>query len=290
MNALLPWLCGLDEGSISPGRIGPHVNDFDLLLWVRIGSMSVAVDGEDFEVTGGSALWVPKGSTESLRQASGTVVIGAIACATKRDTTLSHPRVVEVPPGWEDWLVHKHDSGFLAADGPVLRLASGRDSNAGLGARLPTLPMPRSREAQSVARVLLQAPSTPLGAEHLAARQNVSGRTLRRQFLSETGMAFSEWRTRARVVAAAGHLSEGHGVARTAKHVGYSTPAGLTRAFQRHVGLSPHDYASRAGTPTGSADETATALSGLIAAEPDGPPPIPAYRGPVRVNDCHVLL
>lgn len=92
MNALLPWLCGLDEGSISPGRIGPHVNDFDLLLWVRIGSMSVAVDGEDFEVTGGSALWVPKGSTESLRQASGTVVIGAIACATKRHDALPPAR------------------------------------------------------------------------------------------------------------------------------------------------------------------------------------------------------
>lgn len=281
------WRRCLDKDDIPPGRVDPHVNDVSIFLWVHTGSMVVTVEGDDFTVTAGSAMWVPAGLTESVRHERGTVVIPTWA-RTQPDTDLSHPRVVNIPPEWENWLMHKHGSGPTIEDAPLLELA-GRSDRTSASPRHPPLPMPRSPEARAVTQLWLRAPGTALGAERLAAGQNVSAKTLRRQFLSETGISLSEWRTRARVVAAARHLASGRTVGWTRKHVGYATPAGFTRAFQRHLGLAPREYAehSRSSAPV---DDVASALSRLAADDRLQPPPIPAYNGPAMVNDCHVLL
>lgn len=55
-----------------------------------------------------------------------------------------------------------------------------------------------------------------------AALERVSVTTLQRQFRDETGMTFSEWRTRARIAAAEGHLADGRNIGWTGRRVGYA--------------------------------------------------------------------
>ncbi|WP_438453420.1 helix-turn-helix transcriptional regulator, partial [Streptomyces asiaticus] len=67
-------------------------------------------------------------------------------------------------------------------------------------------------------------------------------RTLSRLFLAETGLTFSQWRTRVRVRAAVGHLATGASVKTTARAVGYRKPSAFIAAFQRVTGQTPGTY------------------------------------------------
>lgn len=80
-------------------------------------------------------------------------------------------------------------------------------------------------------------------------------------------------------------LLEDHG-----RHVGYATPAGFNRASDG-TSASPRAGTSRwFAVPSISSDRTDTQVTALVADKSAEPPPIPPYSGPVRVNDCHVLL
>ncbi len=273
--------------------VAPHVNDIPILLWVRTGAIVFRVDGREHEVAAGSAIWVPAGVEHEVRLAQGTVTVPIHARPGRRSGALTEVQLVDIPPAWGDWLIHKYDFGSLTEDGPLLELAAGHSDTADPSMRLPRLPMPRSREALAVAHTLLRTHGSHRSMAALAAAEQISAKTLQRQFVNETGVVFSEWRTRARVVAAAGRLADGQGAARARRHVGYATPAGFTRAFHRHVGVNPTEYAARARTHrrTAAAQDVTVRVAALVAAEQHPPPPpIPAYSGPVRVNDCHVLL
>ncbi|MGO2746883.1 helix-turn-helix domain-containing protein [Microbacterium sp.] len=290
MGSALESRSGHTEHDIPAGRIDPHAHHHAELLWVRTGMIEITIDGTALRLAAGQAIWVPAGIVHALQLEPDTVTVAVWSHSVAKPPSLSEVRVVDIPDGWGDWLIHKHSHGALAADGPLLELASGLSRHADSQVRTPRLPMPRSPEARAVARALLRTPGSPLSADDFADRESVSAKTLRRQFANETGIVFSEWRTRARVTAAAAHLAEGRGVAWARRHVGYATPAGFTRAFHRHVGIAPREYAHRLRMKAAPTDELARNVAALVADEQASPPPIPAYSGPMRVNDCHVLL
>lgn len=128
----------------------------------------------------------------------------------------------------------------------------------------------------------------------LAARENVSAKTLQRQFLRETGMALSVWRTRARIAVAARLLAEGRDIGWTGRQVGYTTPTGFTKAFRRHTGLTPREYARRGRARPQDATLPATEVLGhavaLTTGTPPPPPRVPPHAIWEQVNDCHVLM
>lgn len=66
--------------------------------------------------------------------------------------------------------------------------------------------------------------------------------TLARQFQSETGMSFRQWRQQARLVEALGHLANGVPVARIAEKLGYRSASAFTAMFKRALGLEPRRY------------------------------------------------
>lgn len=292
MRALSHLLSGLSESDISPGRVDAHTHDFPSLTWVRNGAITFTAENVEQQVPAGKAIWVPAGVEHGLRTEQGTVTVPAAIHMRKRQAELSRVRVVDIPLGWGDWLTQKWDSYLTAENTPLLDMVVGHSHHSDSPAPLPRLPMPRSPEAHAVARFLLRTPGSPQGVAELAAEQRVSAKTLQRQFAGETGIMFSEWRTRVRVRAAAARLADGHQIASTRRHVGYSTATGFTRAFQRHLGLTPREYVNRAGSlgSLAGVDEITSGVTALLTDEWPSPPPIPPYSGPMRVNDCHALL
>lgn len=280
---------------ISAGAVDWHTNAHPILLWVHSGTLTARTGDADYVVPTGHAVWMPAGVNHAVQLERATVAVAVWAPAKAQRDGLSSVRVVEVPSGLGDWLIHKYFHGPFAADGPLLDLATGSSAHGVPGIGGAALPMPRSPEARAVAQLLLRSPGSSLRLAELAVRVSISGKTLQRQFINDTGITFSRWRTRARVAAAASRIAAGRGITNARRHAGFSTAAGLTRAFQRHLGLTPTAYADRHRRPDATTEqETETEmgahLAALVAGEQPTPPPIPPHRGPDRVNDWHALL
>ncbi len=288
---------------IPPLVVGPLAEEREpVLLWVRTGTAAVEAAGTSHALVAGQAIWVPPGVVHATRTDPGAVVFPLFPLdphGGELPDVLSEVRVVAIPAGWEDWLVHQwldksHVRDALPGADALVDLVAGASPGGGVAAAPGALPLPRSREARDVARALMRDPGSPWRVDALAARQSVSAKTLQRQFLRETGMALSVWRTRARIAVAARLLAEGRDIGWTGRQVGYTTPTGFTRAFRRHTGLTPRDYARRGrARPRGAAPPVAEVLGHAVAltsGAPPPPPPVPRHEIWEQVNDCHVLM
>jgi|GEM_PF-1039035 len=98
-----------------------------------------------------------------------------------------------------------------------------------------------------IAQALVDDPASTLTLDEWAARLHVSPVSIRRAFLTETGMPFSRWRTRARLRLAVERLRAGEPVTAVAHAVGMSHN-GLLAACRRDLGLPPSALHPRAPT------------------------------------------
>lgn len=280
---------------------GPLVEPQEpVLLWVHTGAATIETEESRYRLTAGQALWVPPGVEHCTRTDEGAVVFPLFLRPAELGGELSSVRLVTIPPDWEQWLVHRWDDNSytreaLPGSEQLLRLvAQHTAADRGASPQTGALPLPHSREALHVARSLLRNPGLPRGVEAFAARENVSGKTLQRQFVRETGMTFSLWRTRARIAVAARHLTEGRDIGWTGRCVGYATPTGFTKAFRRHAGITPSDYSRRHAPPDRGAmlpnDDGIDDAVALAIGEPATAPQVPARAFWGRVNPFHELM
>lgn len=289
---------------IPPATAGPITEEhLPVLLWVHVGTATVDAGSISHRLRAGQAIWIPPGVRHCTRADAGGVVLPIFPRLPELRGPLAEVRVISAPRGWEDWFVSQfdlnryHTRGARPDERTLLGLVvdgTPRDARPGGDSGAPALPMPHSREAQAVAHAVLRSPAAEHRITELAAHENVSVRTLQRQFHHETGMTFSEWRARARVTVAAGHLLDGRTVSWVGRAVGYDTPAGFTRAFHRYFGCGPAAFARRASTvadrPTGPDEHATTHLAALVAdTPPPPPPPIPARQPWSWVFGAHVL-
>ncbi|MFC3241666.1 helix-turn-helix transcriptional regulator [Gordonia humi] len=105
--------------------------------------------------------------------------------------------------------------------------------------RVPTPEDPRIR---TLAEAIMADPADDSSLEDWAWRTSMSARTIARAFRAETGMTFTQWRTRVRMVAAVELLGVGMPVGLVAKRVGYATTSAFSAAFGRTMGRPPRHY------------------------------------------------
>jgi AraC-like DNA-binding protein len=160
--------------------------------------------------------------------------------------------------------------------------------------------MPRATGARAVAEELLRDPALDLTVEQWAARVFSSPRTLRRDFLADTGLTFEQWRLRNRLIAAVEFLAAGYDVDQVAARVGFASRNGFTRAFKEQYGPTPHAFSRElaASSARVALTQRATAArqtddlvrmvrgDGAFATAPDL---LPATRTPSHANNVHVL-
>lgn len=284
---------------IPPMTVGPLVEAHEpVLLWVHTGTATVDAGGVAHRLAAGEAIWVPPGIEHCTRTDAGAVVFPFFLRPAELAGALAEVHVVLIPPAWEEWMVHRWDDNSytretLTGAETLLHLVAEEPSARDDAADTPQwLAFPRSREAFGAARALLRRPGSPGGIESYASRELVSAKTLQRQFVHETGLPFSEWRTRARVAIAASHLAEGRTITWTAGHVGYVTLTGFAKAFRRHTGLSPREYARRhPRRPESTVSPAADRTTLPVRDEPTRPAPrVPARTFWHVVRPRHELM
>ncbi|MFI6483644.1 helix-turn-helix domain-containing protein [Nonomuraea sp. NPDC050663] len=298
-----------DPPPIPAARLGPEDGPVrPLLLWVRTGTAHVSLDGGPaHHLQAGEGAWIPAdGWTErAITTKPGTVAFPLWPRAGAWG--LSELTRFDVPSGWQDWLIQLfnlqvtpfNDRGYSPeAIEELLRRPGSRSRNPDAdGSTSP--PMPRARGARTVAEELVRDPALDLTVEQWASRVLSSARTLRRDFLADTGLTFERWRLHCRLGAAVEFLAAGYDVDQVAARVGFASRNGLTRAFKGRFGLTPHEFARELSARPGAGGLTQRAAAArqtddLIrmmrrTGTPAAPEMLPAASTPPHTNDVHVL-
>ncbi|MFC9811363.1 AraC family transcriptional regulator [Streptomyces virginiae] len=226
-----------DDSLITTGGHPPHVHDFHQFLYVPLGAIAVSALGQDHELTASVALWIPAGVVHSARFGPDAVVVSESFDAAQFDLPYAEPTPVNVTDAQRALLLGRMRSSTAEPDDPkafAVLAAAHPDS-------LP-LPQPVSPAALAVARGLARDPSDGRTATQWAAGLYTSSTSLRRAFRAETGMAFSEWRTRLRLNHALYLLDQGQLVGLVAAQVGFVSTNGFILAFRRYFGRTPGSY------------------------------------------------
>lgn len=104
------------------------------------------------------------------------------------------------------------------------------------------LPEPQSQALITLCAALRCEPGEDWTLENSARKVNVSSRTLARRFYRETGLQFSDWVRRARLMDGLTRLARGDSVLSVSLALGYESQSAFSAMFRRILGVAPSDY------------------------------------------------
>ncbi|MFD3796426.1 AraC family transcriptional regulator [Streptomyces californicus] len=235
----------VDDDFIAAGGHPTHVHTFHQFLYVPLGRIVVTALGRDHELSPSVALWIPAGVPHSARFDPDSLVVAETFEPDLHRLPYSEVTSVNVSDAQRQLLLSRMRSSEVTEEDPAVFavLCSGhRDV-------LP-LPRPTGRAAATVAGELMRNPGDPRTASEWAESLYTSSTSLRRAFRAETGLAFSEWRTRLRLNHSLHLLAAGHMVSTVAARVGFVSTNGYILAFRRYFGETPGAYVKRSASRT----------------------------------------
>ncbi len=218
----------------------PHVHDFHQFLYVPLGEIRVSALGMELRVSGSAALWIPAGVQHSARFGSGSLILSTPFDAERHRLHRDEPIRVNLTEEQRLLLLRRRrDSREYPQDDELFgALTSAHHACL-------ELPRPTSPAAEAVARALFGDPGDQRTAAEWAQGLYTSSTSLRRAFRAETGLSFSEWRTRLRLNRSLELLDQGLMVGAVAGKVGFTSTNGYILAFRKYFGQTPGSYARR---------------------------------------------
>ncbi|MFI8418746.1 AraC family transcriptional regulator [Streptomyces sp. NPDC085460] len=226
-----------DEIVITATGHATHWHDYHQLLYAPLGRITVTTPDGEHELTSPQALWLPAGTPHSAAFDSGSLVLTESFDPVRHRLPYTRATTIRLDETARRHLLARTRGGGAEVDDAAMFAALTCAGPHG-DARLP-LPRPTSEAARAVAGTLLRRPDDQRTATEWAESLYVSATSLRRAFRAETGLAFSEWRTRVRLNHSLALLSRGHQVGAVAAKVGFTSTNGYILAFRRHFGRTP---------------------------------------------------
>ncbi|MFI2103936.1 AraC family transcriptional regulator [Isoptericola sp. NPDC019693] len=222
--------------SSTPHRHGEHV-----VVWPEVGSATITVEGQLWPLTLGEGAWLPAGTSHSTNGESSTVLCCTHIQPLAWEGDVGEPHIVTVNAALREMLLHLARTG-MPRDRRLRAQRVCLETIADEARPVVTLPVPRDPRIRTVAESIMADPSDDRSLEEWAWRTSTSARTIARAFRAETGMTFTQWRTRVRMVNAVELLGAGKPVGVVARRVGYATISAFSAAFSRTMGRPPRHY------------------------------------------------
>jgi len=218
---------------------GRHAHSYGQLLYAASGACEMQTPVGPLTVDTAHAVWIPRGVEHSARfDAEFCPVV--LSAPTR---TTGAVRSIPVDPATRARLLACRRDPRSTAD--ALRALVGPSAT---GADLRPARTPHGPLTAPIAAALAADPAHACTLETWAQRLHVSTVSIRRAFLAETGLPFSQWRTHVRLDAAVARLRAGEPVTAVAHAVGLSHN-GLLAACRRHLGLPPSALHPTEGSP-----------------------------------------
>lgn len=224
--------------------ISRHSHVEDQLLFASEGVMTVETDEGVWVVPPLRAVWIPAETAHGVAM-SGRVSMRTLYLWQRLCKTL--PRrclVINVSGLLRELILHASSFSKLrkrvAAERHVIELIL---DQLRLVESIPVqLPHPRDFRARKLADLLRANPGEQRALDALAMECGASKRTMQRLFAEESGMSFSRWRQRARLIHAMQSLAAGQSVTDAALDAGYATTSAFISMFRKQLGTTPSRY------------------------------------------------
>lgn len=228
-----------DDPHLTP----PHQHSRGQLSGSTRGLLSVRVEDAIWIVPAIHAVWLPPHTIHSAGSrgpfSGWSAYIAAEACADLPD----RPCTMRTSGLLREAILRAGDWPLGPLDDARARLAAVIiDEIRGLPIEPLGLPLPHTASLQRIARALADDPSDERSLESWAQWAGVSARTLSRRFVLETGLNFTNWRQRARLMRSLELLATGVAVTTIALDLGYATPSAFISVFRRTFGETPSAY------------------------------------------------
>lgn len=217
----------------------PHVDATDELMFAPLGHAVIWAQDRTFHLCRNVALWIPAGVEHSARYDDDSLVVRLHFDQRVHGTPYRRPTEIVLTTRRAQLLLAHVRSH--AEQPPSRELFDALVS----GVEQIPLPEPSSQIPRAVASAMLADPADQRTVTQWADAHYTSATSLRRAFLAETGLTFSEWRTRARINASVELLARGRLVSTVAQQVGFTSTNGFILAFRRYFEQTPKAYALR---------------------------------------------
>ncbi len=223
-----------------------HMHRRGQLLVVASGLITVHADSGSWVVPASTAFWIAPGREHSLVLHGGlagwSIYLDERACGD----AASEMGAARAPALLRE-AVTRHAAYCQPENAPrsdvAIRLGDViRDEIAALRFEQAYLPMPLDRRMMQIARLMLQDPANDASLHALSRSVGLSRRTATRRFVTETGVSFSVWRQRLRLMRALERLAAGDSVTETALSLGYDSPSAFSAMFRRNFGATPSRF------------------------------------------------
>ena len=234
--------------------IRDHTHRWGQLVFASAGSLRVSTENASWLIPPSCAIWVPGGFAHRISVPAEDAALRTLYVAPERARPFPlEPVVIEVIPLLRELILHVVDLGMLAEGRTLHDHLATLLVDLCLQARRESvrLPLPADPRARRLAEHLQAGPADERPLTELAAAVGASLRTLQRCFARETGLSLEAWRLRARLIHGASRLSAGTSVTAAAIDCGYRSVTAFGAAFRREFGVTPGQYAGRAGHGTG---------------------------------------
>ncbi|RDU98577.1 AraC family transcriptional regulator [Trinickia dinghuensis] len=238
-----PPLIAVAGRQSSPRESGPHRHEAGQLLGMFSGLLTVRTDRGAWVLPTTRAVWIPPSHVHSARShgpfAGWAAYISPKACAALPE----QPRVIEVTGLLREAVLNAAEwdlEPFQPRQRNVFAVIV--DEIAGSCADAFRLPMPSDARLLRIASVLADQPADPRTLDEWAEWAHAAPRTLSRRFVAETGLTFTAWRQRARLMRALELLAAGEPVTAVALELGYDNASAFIALFKRTFGATPGRY------------------------------------------------
>ncbi|TLS40498.1 helix-turn-helix transcriptional regulator [Streptomyces montanus] len=219
-----------------------HWHTFHQLAWSAKGLLRLRSEQGAWLLPPSLALWIPAGLPHTTEAAGDTVMRSPyVDPASCPHIDWTEPTVVSVGPLLQALIDHLVRTD-LAPEARSRAEAVLLDVLHPVPVTSVSVTEPRDPRARTVARALAADPADGRPLSAWGAEVGASGRTLARLFVTETGLAFGQWREQLRMQAAMPFLAEGLPLESVARRVGYASASSFVAAFRRIVGLTPRQY------------------------------------------------
>lgn len=225
--------------------VDQHQHPFAEFLYAREGNMRVEIEGKTLVVPVLYGVWIPALVPHRVLACGNVLLESLYVEADFASIEHSGSKVVIVSDFVREF-IH-----YATAHVPEMYDGEGEDAqlvhvlvtllrhlpDAGLSLSWPWSPL-----LMKVCRQIQKSPGEAHTIEYWASCSGMSVRTFSRRFKKETGVAFSEWKKRVRLLESIVMLKNNRSVTQVALDMGYSSPASFTFAFRQMFGMPPTRY------------------------------------------------
>jgi len=221
-----------------------HSHPFIQFHYAREGALYIAVGNDAYIIPASYGLWVPAFMPHRVQTASETLLESLdidpdYYAASGGSVEL---KLVAVSDFARSFIHHATQTiaEFYDADGKDGRLvATLLDVLKDLPAARFGMTWPTAPALLEVCQTISEFPDQPHLMDVWAEHVGMSPRTFSRRFIKETGLTFSNWKRRHRLLQSVMLLRQSKSVTEIALMLGYSSTSAYTYAFHQLFGVSP---------------------------------------------------